>query len=126
MATRPYGAAGGVVFYANYLKYFERARTEWLRQMGVSQSVLQADLDCIFIMAEVTLRYLASAKLDDLLSITLSMTDIGRASMHLEQQAWRGDKLLAQATVRIGCVNASDLRPRRIPQMIQQLLQKTA
>jgi acyl-CoA thioester hydrolase len=114
--------AGGVVFYANYLKFFERARTEWLRALGVSQSMLQAEQDCIFVVAEVNLRYLASARLDDLLNVTVRVAECGKASMLLEQQAWRDEVLLAEASVRIGCVNASNLRPRRIPETIRQLL----
>ncbi|WP_342616639.1 tol-pal system-associated acyl-CoA thioesterase [Rhodoferax sp. GW822-FHT02A01] len=114
--------AGGVVFYANYLKFFERARTEWLRALGVSQSALQAEQDCIFVVAEVNLRYLASARLDDLLNVTVRVAECGKASMLLEQQAWRDEVLLAEASVRIGCVNASNLRPRRIPETIRQLL----
>ena len=114
--------AGGVLFYANYLKIFERARTEWLSALGVSQSTLQAEQDCIFVVAEVNLRYLASAKLDDLLDITVRVGECGKASMLLEQQAWRGDVVLAQASVRIGCVHGTKLRPRRIPEDVRALL----
>ena len=113
--------AGGVVFYANYLKFFERARTEWLRELGVQQSRLQTEMDCIFVVAEINMRYLSSAKLDDLLTITVEVSERGKASITLAQQAWRGDVLLAEATVRIGCVSASALRPRRIPEEIRSL-----
>ena len=121
MATRPYIDAGGVVFYANYLKFFERARTEWLRGLGLQQSSLQAELDCIFVVAEVQLRYLAAARLDDLLSITVRVLERGRASVQLEQQAWRDQTLLAEGRVQIACVNASNLRPRRIPVQVSAL-----
>lgn len=114
--------AGGVVFYANYLKFFERARTEWLRTLGVNQSALQSKSDCIFVVAEVNLRYLSSAKLDDLLTVTVQVLEQGKASLQLVQQAWRGETLLAEAKVRIGCVHASSLRPRRIPEHIRVLL----
>lgn len=114
--------AGGVVYYANYLKFFERARTEWLRSLGVEQSHLQANMDCIFVVAEVHLRYLSSAKLDDLITVTVRLTERGRASLQLEQQAWRGATLLAEGRVRIGCVHASSLKPRRIPDQIGALL----
>jgi len=107
--------AGGVVFYANYLKYFERARTEWLRALGIAQSSLQTAQDCVFVVAEVQLRYIASARLDDLLSITVALHEQGSASLRLQQEAWRGDTLLAQAQVRVGCVSASSMRPRRMP-----------
>ena len=114
--------AGGIVFYANYLKFFERARTEWLRGLGLQQSSLQADMDCIFVVAEVHMRYLASARLDDLLTITVRVLERGKASLQLEQQAWRDQTLLAEARVRIGCVNASNMRPRRIPEQVLSLL----
>jgi acyl-CoA thioester hydrolase len=114
--------AGGVVFYANYLKFFERARTEWLRTMGVEQRVLQAQTGCIFVVSEVQLRYLASARLDDLLTVGVRTLQQGRASMELEQQAWRGDTLLAEGRVRVGCVNAVTMRPCRIPHFAAQLL----
>ena len=118
--------AGGVVFYANYLKYFERARTEWLRASGVDQSTLQSNADCLFVVSEVHLRYLASARLDDLLEVTVLVAEQGKATLQLVQQAWRGDVLLAEAQVRIGCVRASSMRPQRIPvEVTQALLQST-
>lgn len=106
--------AGGVVYYANYLKFFERARTEWLRALGVEQAALKAETGAIFVVAEVHLRYLAAAKLDDLLTITVKVLDQGAASLELEQQAWRGDTLLAEGRVRVGCVDGATLRPKRI------------
>ncbi|NVO06430.1 MAG: tol-pal system-associated acyl-CoA thioesterase [Rhodoferax sp.] len=114
--------AGGVVFYANYLKFFERARTEWLRGLGLQQSSLQTEADCIFVVAEVHLRYLAAARLDDLLTVTVRVLEQGKASLQLEQQAWRGQTLLAEGRVRVGCVSASSMRPRRIPQQVLALL----
>ncbi|MBA3057340.1 MAG: tol-pal system-associated acyl-CoA thioesterase [Gammaproteobacteria bacterium] len=110
--------AGGVVFYANYLKFFERARTEWLRALGIEQSVLQAQTGAIFVVAEVQLRYLASAKLDDLIQVTVKVVAQRQASMQLEQQAWRGDTLLATGLIRVGCVQATSLRPRRMPEQV--------
>ncbi len=114
--------AGGVVFYANYLKFFERARTEWLRSLGVEQSVLQAQTGAIFVVADVQLRYLASARLDDLIQVTVKVVAQRQASMQLEQQAWRGDTLLAQGLIRVGCVDAATLRPRRMPEQVLMAL----
>lgn len=116
--------AGGVVFYANYLKFFERARTEWLRALGVNQSELKADSDCIFVVAEVQLRCLSSAKLDDLLSVTVRVLEMGKASLLIQQQAWRDGTLLAEAKVRVGCVSAGTLRPRRMPAEVLHILEK--
>ncbi len=110
--------AGGVVFYANYLKFFERARTEWLRALGIEQSSLQAQTGAIFVVAEVQLRYLAAARLDDLIQVSVKVVAQRQASLQLEQQAWRGDTLLAQGLVRVGCVDAASLRPRRMPDQV--------
>ncbi len=114
--------AGGVVFYANYLKFFERARTEWLRSLGHSQERLRIDTGVVFIVADTAVRYLRPARLDDLLVVTVQVTHAGRAQMTLAQQAWRpspdGEMLLAEGTIRIGCVDAGTFRPQRIPTSI--------
>jgi len=114
--------AGGVVFYANYLKYFERARTEWLRSLGVEQRTLQMETKTIFVVADVQVRYLAPARLDDVLTVTVNVLRQGSASLLLEQQAWCDISLLAEGRVRVGCVDASNLRPSRIPEYVRKLL----
>ena len=129
--------AGGVVFYANYLKYFERARTEWLRSLGFGQERMRIESGVMFIVTDTSLRYLRPARLDDLLDITVQVEHAGRAQMTIAQQAWRrGDAasalpanapadlpasdLLAQGTIRIGCVNAGTFKPQRIPISISE------
>ncbi|MDP2008230.1 MAG: tol-pal system-associated acyl-CoA thioesterase [Rubrivivax sp.] len=107
--------AGGVVFYANYLKFFERARTEWLRHLGVGQQALRVATGAIFVVTETQLRYHAPARLDDSLDVTVALRQRGSASMRLAQQAWRGGTLLAEGDIRIGCVDEGTFRPRRIP-----------
>ena len=107
--------AGGVVFYANYLKFFERARTEWLRAGGHSQQRLREQTGAIFVVAETAVRYLQPARLDDLLDVTVSVVEAGAASMLIAQQALRAGSVLAEGTIRIACVDARTLRPRRIP-----------
>lgn len=107
--------AGGVVFYANHLKFFERARTEWLRALSFSQEAMRREQGVMFIVSQTAVRYLAPARLDDLLRITVEPRELGRASMLLFQQAWRGDTLLAEGEIRIGCVGAHDFKPTRIP-----------
>jgi len=114
--------AGGVVFYANYLKFFERARTEWLRALGVGQQRLRHDEGAIFVVSETALRYRVPARLDDLLRITVEPRELGRASLVVAQQAWRDDTLLAEGTIRIGCVDDGTFRPRRIPDSILERL----
>jgi acyl-CoA thioester hydrolase len=111
--------AGGVVFYANYLKFFERARTEWLRSFGVEQHTLRERTNAIFVVSDTALRYLRPARLDDLLDVTVSLRESGRASMTIVQQAWRGSELLAEGDIRIGCVDAGTFRPCRIPAPLQ-------
>jgi acyl-CoA thioester hydrolase len=115
--------AGGVVFYANYLKFFERARTEWLRAFGVEQQSLRERSGALFVVSQTAVRYLRPARLDDLLEVSVLLRDTGRASMTIEQQAWRGAELLAEGEIRIGCVDAVTFRPRRFPAPLQPLLQ---
>ena len=114
--------AGGIVFYANYLKFFERARTEWLRALGVSQGELRERVGGMFIVGETSVRYLAPAKLDDELIVTARLEAAGRASLIIAQQALRGGTLLCEGTIRIGWVDAASLRPARIPAAILEVL----
>jgi acyl-CoA thioester hydrolase len=107
--------AGGVVFYANYLKFFERARTEWLRHLGVQQQRLRDDTGAIFVVIDTRVRYRAPARLDDALQVSVQLQQRGTASMTLFQQAWRGATLLADGEIRIGCVDGGTFKPRRIP-----------
>lgn len=110
--------AGGVVFYANYLKFFERARTEWLRELGFSQERLRTQDGAMFVVSDTTLKYLRPARLDDWLRVSVQVLELGRASMLLFQQAWCGDQLLCEGQIRIGCVDATSFKPRRIPSSI--------
>jgi acyl-CoA thioester hydrolase len=107
--------AGGIVFYANYLKFFERARTEWLRAAAIGQQTLRDEHGAIFVVKNANIDYHAPARLDDALNLTLSIEKLGRASVQFLQQAWLGDVLLASATVKVGCVDAVTLRPRALP-----------
>ena len=120
--------AGGVVFYANYLKFFERARTEWLRTLGFSQQRMLQQDGVMFVVADTALRYVRAARLDDLLDVTVRVAEAGRASMRLSQQAWRGGELLAEGEIRIGCVAAQEatsagFKPCRIPAAILEKIQ---
>ena len=78
--------AGGIVFYANYLKFFERSRTEWLRSLGIEQQRLRESTGGIFVVAETSVRYHRSARLDDELIVTAALVESGRASMIIKQQ----------------------------------------
>jgi acyl-CoA thioester hydrolase len=118
--------AGGIVFYANYLRFFERARTEWLRSFGLSQQVLREQTGGMFVVTDVRLRYLQPARLDDQLLVTANLQEKGRASLTIGQQALLNQEhmnpsepvLLNEATVRIGWVDAATMRPSRIPATI--------
>ena len=107
--------AGGIVFYANYLKFFERARTEWLRALGIHQRALREQTGGQFVVAESSVKYLRPARLDDELIVTARLQEAGRAGMLIGQQAWLGQGLLAEARSRIGWVDATTMKPARIP-----------
>ena len=107
--------AGGIVFYANYLKFFERARTEWLRSLGHSQQEMVDTTGCMFVVQETSVRYIRPARLDDVLTITVDVRERGRASLRIAQQAWCGERLLAEGDIRIGCVERATMKPHRIP-----------
>ncbi|TCS38704.1 (3S)-malyl-CoA thioesterase [Paucimonas lemoignei] len=111
--------AGGVVFYANYLKFFERARTEWLRALGFNQQILNETHGLLFIVKRASIEYHAPAKLDDELKLVVAVERLGGASMQLRQEAWRtaGEQttLLADGSVTVVCVSAGNLRPCPIP-----------
>ena len=119
--------AGGIVFYANYLKFFERARTEWLRSLGIAQHELKEKSGGMFVVSETQMKYHAPARLDDLLEVTAQTLDAGRASLVLSQQAWHrvgtDRKLLAEGTIRIGWVDSQSMKPGRIPAAILEALQ---
>lgn len=106
--------AGGIVYYANYLKFYERARTEWLRAIDVGQHALLQEHDAMFVVKNVSADYHAPAKLDDVLKLTLRIEKMGRASILFEQQVWCGEQLLNTARVKVGCVDSA-LRPRAVP-----------
>ena len=111
---------GGVVFYANYLKFFERARTEWLRALGFSQQALVESSGLIFVVKSTAVDYFAPARLDDELKLTVVVEQFRNASMSFVQEAWRlqgtEQTLLARGQIKIVCVNAANFRPQAIPE----------
>ncbi|MGD9888900.1 MAG: tol-pal system-associated acyl-CoA thioesterase [Halothiobacillaceae bacterium] len=116
--------AGGVVFYANYLKYFERARTELLRKHGISQQELLETTGLIFVVRRVHVEYRSPARLDDLLEISARPRREGRARLVFEQEARRASDhtLLCRADAEIICVTAQGLRPQPLPSVILEIL----
>lgn len=107
--------AGGIVFYANYLKFFERARTEWLRAGGIDQRALSERSGTLFVVRRTALDYLAPARLDDLLRIESRITRLGRASVEFMQTATSGTRVLATGTILVACVDGVRMRPTALP-----------
>jgi acyl-CoA thioester hydrolase len=115
---------GGVVYYANYLKFMERARTEWLRSLGHSQQELSEQLGFVFAVAEAHVNYRKPARLDDELRVSCVPVPEGRASIRFKQvitriDVTRGETPIADGEVRVVCVDAESFRPRALPEFIQ-------
>ena len=114
---------GGVVYYANYLRYFERARSEWLRSLGVNQERLAAVEGVGFVVVRAEIDYKIGARLDDLLTITVNPVEMKRAYFWLEQEARFPDgRLCAAARVKAACVRHRDMQPQPIPATIAAVL----
>lgn len=116
---------GGIVYYANYLKFFERARTELLRGRGYSQSVMQRGDNLVFAVISISVDYLRPARLDDLLEVTARVAQASRVSLTFDQEITRAggaDEVLCRAKVRVACLDATKLTPRRIPAAILEEL----
>lgn len=108
--------AGGVVYYANYLKYAERARTEFIRMLGVNQQdALDSEDKCGFMVRGLNIEYKAPAVLDDLLSITCELTGVKGAGAEMKQEIYRGEVLLAKIEIKLAYVSLLKKRPVRIP-----------
>lgn len=115
---------GGVVYYANYLRYFERARTEWLRGLGVDQRRLAREAGLQFVVRRAEIDFLRGAKLDDELSITVECIERKRTYLMLRQQALRGAEPMAAALVQAACVRRADFRPSPIPAALAAQLER--
>jgi len=122
--------AGGIVFYANYLKFMERARTEWLRKAGIAQSQLKEQSGCMFVVSATNVQYHRPARLDDQLIITAAMEQTGRASISIAQEVFLASgagsadapQLLCSGQIRLGWVHAESFKPMRIPSSILEVL----
>ncbi|CAA9889331.1 acyl-CoA thioesterase [Candidatus Methylobacter favarea] len=114
--------AGGVVFYANYLKFFERARTEMLRSLGFEQDELAAAEGIIFVVRSVQVDYLNPARFNDLLQASAEVTVAKKVSLVFEQLITRGDDVLCKSVNRIACLDAQTMRPKAIPENLLELL----
>ena len=118
--------AGGVVYYANYLKFCERARTEWLRTLGVSQQALIDEQGLAFVVRSVQADYLASARLDDALEVFTRVATLRRASILFEQVVKRGQELLFSTRVLLASIDLHRHKPAAIPASLHALLESKA
>lgn len=126
--------AAGIVYYANYLKFFERARTELLRAFGVEQRALTQESGVVFAVRRIEVDYLKPARLDDVVTVDASVASVGGASLSMTQRARRtssgrdgtlGEEVLATASVRIACLDAAG-RPTRLPEALRARLRTEA
>ena len=117
--------AGGIVYHANYLRFLERARTEWLRAHGIWQRQLASDTGVVFSIVDLQIQYHRPARLDDLLLIDCQPQRIGGATFGFTQRIWREGKEhqpLVSAQLRAACLDAKSLRPRRLPQRVAEVI----
>ena len=115
--------AGGVVYYANYLKFFERCRTEWMRRIGHDQSQLAADAGIVFVARKAGCEYLKPARLDDLLTVGLEVEKLTRVRVVFRQHVRRGDEELVTGVVEIACVGTAKMTPAPIPKFLHSKLE---
>ncbi|CAA0097809.1 Acyl-CoA thioesterase YbgC [Zhongshania aliphaticivorans] len=113
--------AGGIVFYVNYLKFFERARTEYMRALGFHKAAF-IDESLMFVVTDLTTKYLRSAKLDEQLIVTAKVIAAAKASLSFDQHVYRGDEVLCSAQVKLACVDKVALKPKRIPEALLSVL----
>ena len=114
--------AGGVVYYANYLRFLERARSEWLRALGFEQDALRDEAGVVFVVRRVEIDYLSPARFNDQLDVSVSLHEAGRASFNVKQTLTRGSTRLVSAQVTLACVDAVRFKPVKIPAPILQAL----
>jgi len=118
--------AAGVVYYANYLRFMERARTEWLGSLGVDLAVLERAHGVVFVVSRMEIDYLSPARLGDRLEATLTLIELGRARMVAMQDVRRGAAALARARVTLVCIDRANWRPARIPADLHGRLEITS
>ncbi len=111
-----------IVYYANYLRFLERARTEWLRSLGWDQENMYRELGTIFVVAGIEVKYHKPAVLDDLLEVRCRMGECRKASIYFEQEIWRGDERLITARVRCGILDVHTYKPKVMPERLLKQL----
>jgi len=116
--------AGGIVFYANYLKYMERARTEHIRALGFELDHLQHQEKRLFVVRSINVQYQQPARFNEQLSVKTTMQNVKRASLVCHQPIYRGDELLVDATVQLACIDADSFSPVAIPAAMQEAFRR--
>lgn len=117
--------AGGVVYHASYVNFMERARTEWLREFyGYSNAGLMKEFGVVFVVRSLKLDYLKPALLDDILSVTAQIKDVGRSRITLLQTVMRGHEVLTEAEVHLVCVSLAGFKPVSVPEALRQQWKK--
>jgi acyl-CoA thioester hydrolase len=114
--------AGGVVYHSQYLNFMERARTEFLRSLGLVQTTLRDDLSILFVVRDIQIRFKKPAKFDDALNVNTQLLKVGRSLLEFEQNIYRGDEHLIAAKVDVVCIGADSFRPVSIPDKMLGLL----
>jgi len=112
---------GGIVYYANYLRFLERARTEWLRALGYDQSALGMRLGILFVVRAVTAEFVRPARLDDELTVSVAVAELGAGTVVVSQHIARGEERLVEASVKLACVRIAAFQPTRIPRELRAL-----
>lgn len=115
--------AGGIVYYVNYMKFMERARTEFLRSLGF-EHYMRSEEDFMFVVADAQISYRRPALMDDQITATAQITELGRASLFFRQTIQRGDEILAEGRIKIACVSKTGMKPRAIPERLTSLFQQ--
>ncbi len=112
--------AGGVVYHASYVNFMERSRTEWLRTFGYSNAGLMKELGVVFVVRSLKLDYLKPALLDDLVTVTAQIKEIGRSRVTLMQSVLRGDEVLTEGEVHLVCVDVQTFKPVSVPDVLRK------
>lgn len=116
--------AGGVVYHAEYLKFYERARTEWLRHLGFEQPELREHAGVVFVVRSMRIKYFQAARFNELLEVRSRLVELGRSRIVFEQTLLRGEQPINQATVEVACVAGTDFKPVALPEIIRQQFTK--
>ncbi len=118
--------AGGMVYHAQYLKFLERARTEWLRYLGFTNSELERKYKMLWVVAEIAIEFVKPAKLDDSVHVSVAIENLGRVRCTFHQEIRRGEEVLVKARVLVACVAAEGFKPIEIPADVRKKMEATA